>query len=200
MVVPIAAPRRCRCSTAICGAGSRTWFGRSAADSVFQSADPSAYPGAESASPISCNRTMAGLLESAKHHQRDEMPNVRTLRPEVPAPIAEVVAKACAKDKSVRYASAERMKIALVAAVRASRADSESPILQMTGYPVMPEASQNIYAQLGLPEARVRASDLSFRLAPRINAAGRINTQHQCWPWLCRMISCAPVNGKRGPY
>jgi serine/threonine protein kinase len=56
---------------------------------------------------------------------RYEMPNVRTLRPEVPAPIAEVVAKACAKDKSVRYASAERMKIALVAAVRASRSTRE---------------------------------------------------------------------------
>jgi serine/threonine protein kinase len=59
---------------------------------------------------------------------RDDMPNVRTLRPELPIPIAEVVAKATAKDKNLRYASAERMKIALVAAVRASKSVRERPV------------------------------------------------------------------------
>ncbi|MEY4512450.1 MAG: hypothetical protein RLZZ450_4572 [Pseudomonadota bacterium] len=52
---------------------------------------------------------------------RDAMPGVRTLRPEVPAQIEEVVAKATAKDATQRYASAERMKLALCAAVRASK-------------------------------------------------------------------------------
>ncbi|MDB4975345.1 MAG: serine/threonine protein kinase [Myxococcaceae bacterium] len=56
---------------------------------------------------------------------RDDMPNVRTLRPEVSIQVAEVVAKATVKDKNLRYASAERMKIALVAAVRASNSIRE---------------------------------------------------------------------------
>ncbi|MDB4984900.1 MAG: Serine/threonine protein kinase [Myxococcaceae bacterium] len=51
---------------------------------------------------------------------RDDMPNVCSVRPDLPPQIGEVVAKATTKDKSLRYASAERMKIALVAAVRAS--------------------------------------------------------------------------------
>ena len=42
---------------------------------------------------------------------RDVMPGVRTLRPEIPAQIEEVVAKATAKDPAQRYASAERMKL-----------------------------------------------------------------------------------------
>jgi serine/threonine-protein kinase len=52
---------------------------------------------------------------------RDEIPNVRTLREEVPPALAEVIAKATAKDPKARYASAERMKLALVSAQRASR-------------------------------------------------------------------------------
>ena len=52
---------------------------------------------------------------------RDELPCIRSLRPSLPVPIAEVVAKAGAKEKHLRYASAERMKLALVAAVRASK-------------------------------------------------------------------------------
>jgi serine/threonine protein kinase len=52
---------------------------------------------------------------------RDVMPAVRTLREDVPTQIDEVVAKATAKDPALRYASAERMKLALCAAMRASR-------------------------------------------------------------------------------
>jgi serine/threonine protein kinase len=52
---------------------------------------------------------------------RDVMPSVRAIRSEIPAQIDEVVAKATAKDPTLRYASAERMKIALCAAVRASQ-------------------------------------------------------------------------------
>jgi serine/threonine protein kinase len=53
---------------------------------------------------------------------RDEIPSVRTLRDEVPTPLAEVIAKATAKDPKARFASAERMKLALVSAQRAGRA------------------------------------------------------------------------------
>jgi serine/threonine-protein kinase len=56
---------------------------------------------------------------------RDEMPRVRKTRPEVPVQIEEVVSKATAKDPALRYASAERMKIALCAAVRASKTSSQ---------------------------------------------------------------------------
>ena len=63
---------------------------------------------------------------------RDEMPSVRKLRPEVPVQIAEVVTKATAKDKAKRYASAERMKIALVSAVRASNSSRERHSSPMT--------------------------------------------------------------------
>ena len=52
---------------------------------------------------------------------RDELPSVRAFCPAIPAQIAEVVAKAGAKEQHLRYASAERMKLALVAAVRASK-------------------------------------------------------------------------------
>jgi eukaryotic-like serine/threonine-protein kinase len=56
---------------------------------------------------------------------RDEMPKVRKVRPEVPVQIEEVVGKATSKDPALRYASAERMKIALCAAVRASKTCSQ---------------------------------------------------------------------------
>jgi hypothetical protein len=49
------------------------------------------------------------------------MPRVRDTRPEVPVQIEEIVSKATAKDVAQRYASAERMKLALCAAVRASK-------------------------------------------------------------------------------
>lgn len=52
---------------------------------------------------------------------RDELPSVRTFCPAVPIQIAEVVNKAGAKDKHLRYASAERMKLALMAGIRASK-------------------------------------------------------------------------------
>jgi eukaryotic-like serine/threonine-protein kinase len=52
---------------------------------------------------------------------RDDIPNVRVLREEVPPALAEVIAKATAKDPNHRYASAERMKLALISAQRASR-------------------------------------------------------------------------------
>lgn len=55
---------------------------------------------------------------------RDEMPKVRKVRPEVPTQIEEVVTRATLKDPTLRYASAERMKIALCAAVRASKTTS----------------------------------------------------------------------------
>lgn len=61
---------------------------------------------------------------------RDEMPSVRSLRPEVPVQIEEVVARATAKDPTRRYASAERMKLALCAALRASRAQAPRMIAQ----------------------------------------------------------------------
>ena len=51
---------------------------------------------------------------------RDEMPAVRVVRPEVPVTIEEVVTCATQKDPTLRYASAERMRIALCAALRAS--------------------------------------------------------------------------------
>jgi eukaryotic-like serine/threonine-protein kinase len=51
---------------------------------------------------------------------RDTMPSVRALRSEVPVQLEEVVLKATQKDPSKRYASAERMKLALCAALRAS--------------------------------------------------------------------------------
>ena len=55
---------------------------------------------------------------------RDDMPKVRSRRPDVPVAIEEVVSKATAKDPTARYASAERMKLALCAALRASRPTS----------------------------------------------------------------------------
>lgn len=58
---------------------------------------------------------------------RDTMPSVRSVRPEIPVQVEEVVSKATAKDPSLRYASAERMKIALCAAVRASRPSTPAP-------------------------------------------------------------------------
>ena len=53
---------------------------------------------------------------------RDSIPSLRSIRPDVPAQLEEVVAKATSKDVSRRYASAERMKLALCAALRASHA------------------------------------------------------------------------------
>jgi serine/threonine protein kinase len=61
---------------------------------------------------------------------RDEIPNVRTVREEVPAAVAEVIAKATSKDPKQRYASAERMKLALVSAQRATR--SQQPVKPVT--------------------------------------------------------------------
>jgi serine/threonine protein kinase len=53
---------------------------------------------------------------------RDDMPSVQTLRPEVPAAIAAVVARATAKQPGARYASAAAMRDALLGAL------SECPI------------------------------------------------------------------------
>jgi serine/threonine-protein kinase len=66
---------------------------------------------------------------------RDAMPGVRTLRPEIPVQVEEVVAKATAKDPARRYASAERMKLALCAALRASTSSS-APAVKPVATPV----------------------------------------------------------------
>jgi eukaryotic-like serine/threonine-protein kinase len=57
---------------------------------------------------------------------RDEIPNVRTFREDIPIAVAEVIAKATAKDPKQRYASAERMKLALVSAQRAARQEQKA--------------------------------------------------------------------------
>ncbi|HEX5659515.1 MAG TPA: serine/threonine-protein kinase [Polyangiales bacterium] len=58
---------------------------------------------------------------------RDEIPSVRTLRADIPVAVAEVITKATAKDPAHRHASAERMKLALVSAQRASRQEPQKP-------------------------------------------------------------------------
>jgi serine/threonine-protein kinase len=52
---------------------------------------------------------------------RDDMPNIRTVRPEVPVQLEEVISKATAKDQNLRYASADRMRIALCSSLRATQ-------------------------------------------------------------------------------
>ncbi|MET0339963.1 MAG: serine/threonine-protein kinase [Polyangiales bacterium] len=51
---------------------------------------------------------------------RDAMPQVRDARPEVPPAVEEVVTRATQKDPTLRYASADRMRIALAASLRAT--------------------------------------------------------------------------------
>jgi eukaryotic-like serine/threonine-protein kinase len=64
---------------------------------------------------------------------RDEIPNVRTVREDVPAAVAEVIAKATAKDPKQRYANAERMKLALVGAQRAARQEHKPSAMESAG-------------------------------------------------------------------
>jgi len=51
---------------------------------------------------------------------RDEMPKIRSVRPDVPVALEDVLLKATAKEQSLRYASADRMRIALGATLRAT--------------------------------------------------------------------------------
>ncbi|HEY6878573.1 MAG TPA: serine/threonine-protein kinase [Polyangiales bacterium] len=66
---------------------------------------------------------------------RDEIPSVNALRADVPPALAEVIAKATAKDPKARYANAERMKLALTSAQRAARvAPAPAPSTEAAQY------------------------------------------------------------------
>jgi eukaryotic-like serine/threonine-protein kinase len=63
----------------------------------------------------------------ALSHVRDDVPSVRDFAPEVPPPLAEVVATATAKDPQSRYADAAQMGAALRKALAAPHAAASAP-------------------------------------------------------------------------
>lgn len=58
---------------------------------------------------------------------RDDMPSIRSLRAEVPAALEAVIVKATAKEPGSRYASADRMRIALCSSLRATQPSPITP-------------------------------------------------------------------------
>jgi serine/threonine-protein kinase len=70
-------------------------------------------------------QTVAGL---AMQVATSEPPSLARLRPELPAQVVEVVARAMARDAAQRYGSVDELRVALEAAARSERRPSHAPL------------------------------------------------------------------------